>query len=261
MHSNNNMPEIEFGTNSDLISARLKNLYDYVNKVKNKSEVDEVYRKILGLKARFRSIVGFDWKPLATSEPIPTYNKQAVPGYIPVHSKKPAYTPHSPHLQSKLQSVQTQYVQTQSGRTQSVRTQSVRTQSGRNLSVSTQKITVQGNKTQGNKTQSRAVGSVPLKYEGNKTQARAVGSAPLQYDPKDPFGESMSLKDVAATGRTHILKDRKYLAVWKGFAEYTQDILDDLLAGRLAEEYVDELLAEYLHTRVNITVSRKVCSR
>ena len=85
---------------------------------------------------------------------------------------------------------------------------------------------------------------------------------PLDYDPEDPFGDKMSLNQMARCSTFKVLRDRHYLKTWSHFEDFLKSLpggkLEDLLSGSLLDCEVDELMAQFLAKRQNMNELKNV---
>ena len=92
----------------------------------------------------------------------------------------------------------------------------------------------------------------------NHIRLSAAAQSPPDFDPDDPFGDDMDVAEMSKFGKRSVLKDRHYLNAWKQFALHAGDQLENLVAGSLATEQVDIMLANYLKTRYNKNTLKQV---
>ena len=82
------------------------------------------------------------------------------------------------------------------------------------------------------------------------------------FNPRNPFGETKSAKELAGETKKKILKDRHYQRVWKSFEDSVRLESDTawgaLIDGTLEVGEVDQLLCQYMRNRVNQTELKKV---
>ena len=80
-----------------------------------------------------------------------------------------------------------------------------------------------------------------------------------KFEPSDPFNDAKDNENITNNPKAKLADNPNYLMHWRHFTSFCGvDAADSLSSGQLTVSQVDTLLADFIRTRVNLKVMKKV---